>query len=158
MDISLWDMSFDDAETTELNSFTPNLWRQVESFRVLMQVAASDGNYLQRSWYPVLKCISALDVVNVSGALKRGSMFSVWEGPPARSSVNSAHVACPKGKMFQRFTLPLISRILRRILGLGPWTRLRRARFHPWRGAAACPFPVQRMDYMLDLRSMMTRG
>lgn len=90
-------------DSFELRPLSTNTWRQMESFRILLQVAASDGNYLQRSWYPVLKCISALDVVNVSGALKRASnMFSVWgilpqsgRGSPSLFSFSSAHVPGP---------------------------------------------------------------
>jgi brefeldin A-inhibited guanine nucleotide-exchange protein len=61
-------------------SLAPFHW-QIESFRTLLLVASSEGNYLQKAWYPVLRCISALENANVSHALKRSnSSYSTDSG------------------------------------------------------------------------------
>eukprot|EP01134_Creolimax_fragrantissima_P004638 CFRG4638T1 len=53
-------------------------WKNRESFRTLLGVATAEGDHLQNSWYPLLKCISVLELVNVTGPSSLNRQNSVF--------------------------------------------------------------------------------
>eukprot|EP00123_Amoebidium_parasiticum_P018331 comp24173_c0_seq2/m.44165 comp24173_c0_seq2/g.44165 ORF comp24173_c0_seq2/g.44165 comp24173_c0_seq2/m.44165 type:complete len:1871 (-) comp24173_c0_seq2:350-5962(-) len=49
--------------------------KDLECFKTLVQIAQQSGNYLQKSWYQVLKCVSQLEAVSADGVLQRTNNF-----------------------------------------------------------------------------------
>jgi len=43
-------------------------WKNREAIKTLIQVACTDGNYLQQSWKQILRCISHLDLIQSIGS------------------------------------------------------------------------------------------
>ncbi|KNC84586.1 hypothetical protein SARC_03205 [Sphaeroforma arctica JP610] len=58
----------------------PLKWKNRESFRTLLSIATTEGDHLQNSWYSLLKSISELELVNVTGPSSLSRQNSVFGG------------------------------------------------------------------------------